>query len=132
MIHFVIDCELGVLMLFHDWCWLYSHNALLHFISHCADSLLTAIAAVSQAQTDCSRGACYPPSNDLLLGRAQQLDASSTCGLTGSEVYCTPYQQVGEQSCVQWTFNPWEDVCRHKIVSPFQYISIKLFRAIGL
>uniref|UniRef100_A0A8C2X7K0 Laminin N-terminal domain-containing protein n=1 Tax=Cyclopterus lumpus TaxID=8103 RepID=A0A8C2X7K0_CYCLU len=55
--------------------------------------LLTAIAAVSQAQTDCSRGACYPPSNDLLMGRAQQLHASSTCGLTGSEIYCTPYQQ---------------------------------------
>lgn len=54
------------------------------------------MAAVSQAQTDCSRGACYPPSNDLLLGRAHQLQASSTCGLTGSEVYCTPYQQVGE------------------------------------
>uniref|UniRef100_A0A8D0D3J9 Laminin N-terminal domain-containing protein n=1 Tax=Sander lucioperca TaxID=283035 RepID=A0A8D0D3J9_SANLU len=49
------------------------------------------------AQTDCSRGACYPPSSDLLLGRAQQLHASSTCGLAGSEVYCTPYEQVGAQ-----------------------------------
>lgn len=62
--------------------------------------LLAAIAAVSQAQTDCTWGACYPPTNDLLLGRAGQLRASSTCGLTGSEVFCTPYQQVGQQSCV--------------------------------
>lgn len=56
--------------------------------------LLPAVAAVSQAQTDCSRGACYPPVSDLLLGRGQQLRASSTCGLTGSEVYCTPFLQV--------------------------------------
>lgn len=68
-----------------------------HLISYWSAFLLTAIVAVSQAQTDCSRGACYPPSNDLLLGRAHQLQASSTCGLTGSEVYCTPYQQVGPQ-----------------------------------
>ncbi|GLD65973.1 laminin subunit beta-3 [Lates japonicus] len=61
--------------------------------------LLAAIAAVSQAQTDCSRGACYPPISDLLLGRAHQLQASSTCGLTGSEVYCTPYQQRRMKCC---------------------------------
>uniref|UniRef100_A0A3B5AFE9 Laminin N-terminal domain-containing protein n=1 Tax=Stegastes partitus TaxID=144197 RepID=A0A3B5AFE9_9TELE len=48
----------------------------------------------SQAQEDCSRGACYPPSDDLLLGRVDQLQASSTCGLTGSEIFCTPYQQM--------------------------------------
>uniref|UniRef100_A0A3B3B6C1 Laminin subunit beta 3 n=1 Tax=Oryzias melastigma TaxID=30732 RepID=A0A3B3B6C1_ORYME len=46
-----------------------------------------------RAQTDCSLGACYPPSQDLLLGRVQQLRASSTCGLAESEVFCTLYQQ---------------------------------------
>ncbi|KAL6111275.1 lamb3 [Pungitius sinensis] len=61
--------------------------------------LLTAIAAASQAQTDCSRGACYPPSNDLLFGRAHLLHASSTCGLMGSEIYCTPYQQRKMECC---------------------------------
>ncbi|XP_069007880.1 laminin subunit beta-3 [Embiotoca jacksoni] len=61
--------------------------------------LLAAVVAVSQALNDCSRGACYPPSNDLLLGRAQQLRASSTCGLTSSEVYCTPYQQRRMKCC---------------------------------
>ncbi|XP_034442702.1 laminin subunit beta-3 [Hippoglossus hippoglossus] len=60
--------------------------------------LLAALTAVSQAQTDCSRGACYPPSNNLLLGRAHQLHASSTCGLTGSEVYCSPYP-LGRMKC---------------------------------
>ncbi|KAF1392228.1 hypothetical protein PFLUV_G00050580 [Perca fluviatilis] len=68
--------------------------------------LLAAIAAVSQAQTDCSRGACYPPTGDLLLGRAQQLYASSTCGLAGSEVYCTPYEQRRMKCCPCDSRNP--------------------------
>ncbi|XP_044068544.1 laminin subunit beta-3 isoform X1 [Siniperca chuatsi] len=68
--------------------------------------LLAAIVAVSQAQTDCSQGACYPPINDLLLGRAHQLHASSTCGLTGSEVYCTPYQQRRMKCCPCDSRNP--------------------------
>uniref|UniRef100_A0A667YJ33 Laminin N-terminal domain-containing protein n=1 Tax=Myripristis murdjan TaxID=586833 RepID=A0A667YJ33_9TELE len=51
-------------------------------------------AAVASAQNDCSRGACYPPSGDLLLGRGDQLHATSTCGIHGTEVFCTPYQQV--------------------------------------
>ncbi|XP_071350563.1 laminin subunit beta-3 [Trachinotus anak] len=68
--------------------------------------LLAAIAAVSQAQTDCSRGACYPPSNDLLLGRSHQLQSSSTCGLTGSEVYCTPYQLRRMKCCPCDSRNP--------------------------
>uniref|UniRef100_A0A3Q2CVJ6 Laminin N-terminal domain-containing protein n=1 Tax=Cyprinodon variegatus TaxID=28743 RepID=A0A3Q2CVJ6_CYPVA len=55
---------------------------------------LTAFTAISEAQNDCDLGACYPPNRDLLLGRSDQLQASSTCGLTGSEVYCTPYQQA--------------------------------------
>nr|XP_020504058.1 laminin subunit beta-3 [Labrus bergylta] len=68
--------------------------------------LLAAIAAASQAQTDCSRGACYPPPNDLLLGRADRLYASSTCGLTGSEVYCTPYEQRRMKCCPCDSRNP--------------------------
>ncbi|XP_049426216.1 laminin subunit beta-3 isoform X1 [Epinephelus fuscoguttatus] len=68
--------------------------------------LFAAISAVSQAQTDCSRGACYPPSDDLLLGRADQLHATSTCGLTGSEVYCTPYQQRRMKCCPCDSRNP--------------------------
>ncbi|AWP03505.1 putative laminin subunit beta-3 [Scophthalmus maximus] len=77
--------------------------------SHCNLTFLppfTALAAASQAQTDCSRGACYPPSNNLLLGRADQLRASSTCGLTGSEVYCTPYQLRRMKCCPCDSRNP--------------------------
>uniref|UniRef100_A0A4W3GQ35 Laminin subunit beta 3 n=1 Tax=Callorhinchus milii TaxID=7868 RepID=A0A4W3GQ35_CALMI len=52
---------------------------------------------------DCSRAACYPPSVELLLGRASQLRASSTCGLHGSQKYCSPtfiYGQWMLQCCV--------------------------------
>ncbi|XP_023138331.1 laminin subunit beta-3 isoform X1 [Amphiprion ocellaris] len=68
--------------------------------------LLIATAAASQFQDDCSRGACYPPSDDLLLGRAHQLQASSTCGLTGSEVFCTPYHQRTMKCCPCDSRNP--------------------------
>lgn len=68
------------------------------FVSFCNTALVsTVISAACRAQTDCSLGACYPPSQDLLLGRVQQLRASSTCGLAESEVFCTLYQQVSSQ-----------------------------------
>ncbi|XP_062309966.1 laminin subunit beta-3-like [Osmerus eperlanus] len=60
---------------------------------------LAALAAVAYAQTDCSRGACYPPTGDLLLGRGQLLYASSTCGLMGSEVFCSPFQLWKMKCC---------------------------------
>uniref|UniRef100_A0A674PAN8 Laminin N-terminal domain-containing protein n=1 Tax=Takifugu rubripes TaxID=31033 RepID=A0A674PAN8_TAKRU len=65
--------------------------------THCGTFFPTALVTTSQASNDCLQGACYPPSGDLLLGRAQQLRASSTCGLAGSEAFCTPYQQVGQR-----------------------------------
>ncbi|KAM9364179.1 laminin subunit beta-3 [Pholidichthys leucotaenia] len=68
--------------------------------------LLAALTAVSQAQNDCSLAACYPPSRDLLLGRANQLRVSSTCGLTGSEIFCTPYQQRRMKCCPCDSRNP--------------------------
>lgn len=68
--------------------------------------LLAVVTPMSKATSSCLLGACYPPSGDLLLGRAQQLWASSTCGLTGSEVYCTPYQQRRMKCCPCDSRNP--------------------------
>ncbi|KAJ8412103.1 hypothetical protein AAFF_G00143700 [Aldrovandia affinis] len=60
---------------------------------------IAALAALTAAQQDCSRGACYPPTGDLLLGRDRHLQASSTCGLTGTEVFCTPFGQWKMKCC---------------------------------
>ncbi|XP_056441044.1 laminin subunit beta-3-like isoform X1 [Gadus chalcogrammus] len=68
--------------------------------------VIAALAVGSSAQTDCFRGACYPPTGDLLLGRADRLHASSTCGLAGSEVFCTPYQQWRMKCCPCDSRNP--------------------------
>ncbi|NXJ74329.1 LAMB3 protein, partial [Trogon melanurus] len=50
-------------------------------------------------QRACSQGACYPPAGDLLLGRARELRASSTCGLTKPETYCTPHGEWSMKCC---------------------------------
>uniref|UniRef100_A0A803VAH2 Laminin subunit beta 3 n=1 Tax=Ficedula albicollis TaxID=59894 RepID=A0A803VAH2_FICAL len=51
------------------------------------------------AQRACSQGACYPAPGDLLLGRAPHLRASSTCGLSKPETYCTPHGQWSMKCC---------------------------------
>uniref|UniRef100_A0A674E3Z8 Laminin subunit beta-3-like n=1 Tax=Salmo trutta TaxID=8032 RepID=A0A674E3Z8_SALTR len=67
---------------------------------------LAALTAVAATQRDCSRGACYPPMGDLLLGRDRQLHASSTCGLAGSEVFCTYFGQWRMKCCTCDSRNP--------------------------
>ncbi|XP_032464122.1 laminin subunit beta-3 isoform X2 [Phocoena sinus] len=51
------------------------------------------------AQQACSRGACYPPVGDLLIGRTRFLRASSTCGLAKPETYCTQYGEWQMKCC---------------------------------
>ncbi|NWV73149.1 LAMB3 protein, partial [Dasyornis broadbenti] len=61
--------------------------------------VLMAAPRLLGAQRACSQGACYPPAGDLLLGRAPHLRASSTCGLSQPETYCTPHGEWSMKCC---------------------------------
>lgn len=61
--------------------------------------LCFALPSLLDAQQPCSRGACYPPVGDLLIGRTRFLRASSTCGLTRPETYCTQYGEWQMKCC---------------------------------
>ncbi|XP_070280772.1 laminin subunit beta-4 [Myotis yumanensis] len=53
----------------------------------------------AKAEDKCNRGACHPPTGNLLVGRSTQLTASSTCGLDGAQKYCILSYLEGEQKC---------------------------------
>uniref|UniRef100_A0A8C1W035 Uncharacterized protein n=1 Tax=Cyprinus carpio TaxID=7962 RepID=A0A8C1W035_CYPCA len=68
--------------------------------------MFMSLSAVCAGQQDCRSGACYPAMGDLLLGREQNLHSSSTCGLMGSEVVCTPHGQWKMKCCPCDSRNP--------------------------
>lgn len=66
-----------------------------HCNSHTASFLLSVPPAVAVAGQElpsaphgCTEGSCYPATGNLVIGRAANLSATSTCGLNRPEQYC--------------------------------------------
>ncbi|XP_041795045.1 laminin subunit beta-4 isoform X2 [Chelmon rostratus] len=56
-------------------------------------------ARLQDLHQQCPSGSCNPPLGDLMVGRAAQLSASSTCGLAGPQNYCIIGYLEEEQKC---------------------------------
>ncbi|KAI4872139.1 hypothetical protein NFI96_031073 [Prochilodus magdalenae] len=61
--------------------------------------LLLMLLVPADFQESCEWGSCHPTLGDLMVGRAAQLSASSTCGLNGPQKYCILGYLEDEQKC---------------------------------
>uniref|UniRef100_A0A8D0A0R4 Laminin, beta 4 n=1 Tax=Sander lucioperca TaxID=283035 RepID=A0A8D0A0R4_SANLU len=73
----------------------------------------------SSSSDQCPGGSCNPQLGDLMVGRAAQLSASSTCGLDGPENYCIIGYLEEERKCFtcdsQLPYNRYSNPNSHRI-----------------
>uniref|UniRef100_A0A452GQQ3 Uncharacterized protein n=1 Tax=Gopherus agassizii TaxID=38772 RepID=A0A452GQQ3_9SAUR len=73
--------------------------------------LCSVLLSLLHAEDDCDSGSCHPAVGDLLVGRSEQLTASSVCGLTGPQKYCIIGYLEAEEKCFlcdsRYPYNPY-------------------------
>lgn len=110
--HTLIDKESTIATLTAtQWCCIFEVSTWLIPICPCA--VFLPAAQLQDLQDQCPGGSCNPQLGDLMVGRASQLSASSTCGLDGPQTYCIiGYLQVrghnitwgGALNMMSWSF----------------------------
>ncbi|XP_041417679.1 laminin subunit beta-2 isoform X1 [Xenopus laevis] len=77
------------------------------------------ISQVPDQQHGCSQGSCYPATGDLLVGRADKLKSTSTCGLRRAQPYCIVSHLQDEKKCFvcdsRKPYNPLYNPISHRI-----------------